>query len=73
MGVVISLNPPAKRENRSTSLNIRLTKSERALIETLAQKYEVSPSYLGRYFIMQCVSLDRGENPISEPNNGGAA
>lgn len=73
MGVVISFDPPTKRENRSTSLNIRLTKSERAMIEALAEKYEVSPSFLGRYFIMQCVGLDRGENSITEPKNGGAA
>lgn len=49
------LNLPIKPQTREASLNIRLTPNERAAIDGLAKRMNVTPSHFARHFLMQIV------------------
>lgn len=50
------LTLPTQQSRRTVALNIRLTTEERATVDKLAAIQGVSPSILGRHFVLQAVA-----------------
>jgi hypothetical protein len=50
------LTLPTQPPTRSETLNIRLTETEKAAVETLAARQGIAPSQMARHFLLQAVA-----------------
>lgn|GEM_PF-5715472 len=52
----MTLKEPKKKEQKTTSLNIRLTKTERQRVEKLAAKAQMKPTTYARHALLEAIA-----------------